>query len=733
MGKKSKSKSFKRGVGILLALALVIPLLIAATPAAQAFEVRTGVEVSSNFVHQQNKTFARRPADNPAAVKPEQANATLLGGFGVTTLPAETVLVGPQDGKLYAGTEGKVKFPVTTVGIADGDYDVTVENLPDGVTVLEPVTISDDAGMLTLAGDSSTIEGSTASLVMTLAGVASNDFTLVVSPVPAAPVITSDDNTRVVFGAGGIFKVTAAGATPITFTLTGAPEGVSINDTSGIMAISVFTAVGTHTFTITASNDTSPDATQTFSLVVDRIPIVNAIINVTAPVSGNTPVTAAMISGGTGFTAGAVTWTPGDAVFAAGIRYTATVTLTARADYTFADGLTGTVTINGNTATVSNNGAKATLSYRFAATAATVPGAPRNFTAAAGDGQVALSWTAPANTGGSAITGYAVSLNGGTSWIPLGAVTTHTFTGLQNGIAHIFMIRAFNGVGGGTAVSVTATPGASPPKDDVTTAPPANLVPAGDDGAVSVNFTRSGSTVVLDLTRDTVNDIISNSGGDVANIDLSDVPRITGATMPVSALSQIADAGLGLKIVMPRGMVSIDAAALTSVAEQAESEDVSLMFDQVGQAALTQAQRNALNTHDIIFGIQFISGTRQLSDFNGFLTATLPYNGPLPVAVWYLDSEGNLMRMDSEYDPIYSNVTFTTNHLSKFVVGPDTEAVNGDTQVTGGADYEGAATDPGAQARIGGNLAFWVVIICIAAAAGVFAIRKSQVRENKYL
>jgi len=43
--------------------------------------------------------------------------------------------------------------------------------------------------------------------------------------------------------------------------------------------------------------------------------------------------------------------------------------------------------------------------------ALTVPDAPLNFDAAPGDGQATLTWTVPANDGGSPITGFEVSMH----------------------------------------------------------------------------------------------------------------------------------------------------------------------------------------------------------------------------------------------------------------------------------------------------------------------------------
>ncbi len=88
----------------------------------------------------------------------------------------------------------------------------------------------------------------------------------------------------------------------------------------------------------------------------------------------------------------------------------------------------------------------------------TAPSAPQNFTATSGDGQVALSWTAPASDGGAAISHYEVSSDNGSTWVTASASTSHTFTGLTNGTAYTFKVRAVNSVGSGAEASATATP-----------------------------------------------------------------------------------------------------------------------------------------------------------------------------------------------------------------------------------------------------------------------------------
>ncbi|HHV75517.1 MAG TPA: hypothetical protein GXX41_12965, partial [Thermoanaerobacterium sp.] len=90
----------------------------------------------------------------------------------------------------------------------------------------------------------------------------------------------------------------------------------------------------------------------------------------------------------------------------------------------------------------------------------TAPTAPQSFAAAPGDGQVALSWAAPASNGGSAISRYEVSGDSGSTWVTANTSTTHTFTGLTNDTEYFFKVRAVNSVGNGAEASVLATPAA---------------------------------------------------------------------------------------------------------------------------------------------------------------------------------------------------------------------------------------------------------------------------------
>ena len=93
------------------------------------------------------------------------------------------------------------------------------------------------------------------------------------------------------------------------------------------------------------------------------------------------------------------------------------------------------------------------------------PGAPTNLRLEVGDGQVTLSWDAPED--GTAITDYEVRINGEGEWISIGSTeTTYTVTGLDNGTAYTFEVRAVSRNRKGRASEpVEATPSMPVPLD----------------------------------------------------------------------------------------------------------------------------------------------------------------------------------------------------------------------------------------------------------------------------
>ncbi|HYE81763.1 MAG TPA: S-layer homology domain-containing protein [Clostridia bacterium] len=106
-----------------------------------------------------------------------------------------------------------------------------------------------------------------------------------------------------------------------------------------------------------------------------------------------------------------------------------------------------------------NEGGDSDYSNEISATPVSVPGAPTNVTAEAGNRQVIVSFTAPSDNGGSPITGYTVTSSPG-NITETSAGTTITVADLSNGTAYTFTVKAVNiaGTGPASAASNAVTP-----------------------------------------------------------------------------------------------------------------------------------------------------------------------------------------------------------------------------------------------------------------------------------
>jgi hypothetical protein len=327
--------------------------------------------------------------------------------------------VSPADNGVSVGDTGAVAIAANA---AVGNY--TIAASTGG-------TAWDEVSLLVTDSVAATVPGAPTSLSAT-----PGDGQVILSwtaPADGGGTITSYEYQQ----DGGAWTTT--GGTTTSYTVTGLTNGIEYSfKVRAVNAIGVGAASNANTATPAAATAVPGAPTSLSATPGDG----QVILSWTAPADGGGAITRYEYQQGNG------AWTT-----TGGTTTSYTVTgLTNGIEYSFKVRAVNAI----------GEGAASNADTATPAEAATVPGAPTSLSATPGDGQVILSWTAPADGGGT-ITSYEYQQDGG-AWTTTGGTTTsYTVTGLTNGIEYSFKVRAVNAMGAGAASSAnTATPAATP-------------------------------------------------------------------------------------------------------------------------------------------------------------------------------------------------------------------------------------------------------------------------------
>ena len=156
------------------------------------------------------------------------------------------------------------------------------------------------------------------------------------------------------------------------------------------------------------------------------------------------------------------------------------------------------------------------------AVATSLPSAPTNVVAVAGNGQTSVSFTAPTSSGGSPLRNYEYSTDDGLTWTPRNPQSTQSpaiIAGLVNGTTYKVRLRAVNSAGPGAAsMAVSVTPVTTPNAPTGLSATPGNgqasivfVAPASTGGAQISNYeysTNNGTTWVARTPASTTSPVV---------------------------------------------------------------------------------------------------------------------------------------------------------------------------------------------------------------------------------
>jgi hypothetical protein len=196
---------------------------------------------------------------------------------------------------------------------------------------------------------------------------------------------------------------------------------------------------------------------------------------------------------------------------------------------------------------------------------------------------------------------------------------------------------------------------------------------------ISVDYSQSGGAATLILPDSKINSIIERTGEQSKNlvtVDLSGAANATSASIPKTALSRLAEAGLSVEVRLPQGSVTLSAAAARSASAQATRSNLAVSVKSVSAASLNTRQQATVKGA-AVYDVSLTSNNNDITDLSGGSAAVaLPYTlrsneKPADMAVWHLDGDGGVQKMNAAYDTAAGTVIFTTDHLSLYIIGAD--------------------------------------------------------------
>src|SRR5713226_4212670 len=314
----------------------------------------------------------------------------------------------------------------------------------------------------------------------------SHPWTLVSAPAQAGPTVTSLSPSSGSAAGGTQVTITGSGFTGVSQVAFSGVPASSFNFVSDSQVTAVAPAgTGTVDVSITAGGVTSPVNQPADQFTYISPPGAPTALTATA---GNASIslswTAPASNGGASITGYNV------------LRSTTSGAETALSSGVVGTAFTDSTVSNGTTyfykVAAVNSVGPGPLSNEASATPATVPSAPQNLVASAGNGSVSLSWTAPASNGGAAVTSYNVlrsTSSGAESSLSNGVVgTTFTDSTVSNGTTYFYKVAAVNSVGPGPLSNeASATPAPTVPTA------PQNLVAVAGNSGVALSWAAPAS------------------------------------------------------------------------------------------------------------------------------------------------------------------------------------------------------------------------------------------------
>lgn len=187
-------------------------------------------------------------------------------------------------------------------------------------------------------------------------------------------------------------------------------------------------------------------------------------------------------------------------------------------------------------------------------------------------------------------------------------------------------------------------------------------------------------TAAAVVSADDIKDAIANvktsgSHSIVIAPEIAGTAKKVTVEVPKSSLASVgSQTSADIVVKTPAGSVTIPNGTISSIVSRASGSSITVGLETVDNSTLTEAQKKSVGDNPV-FDISITSGGKNISSFGGgSITLSLPYTlkdgqDPGNVTAWYLNDEGRLEEIACAYDKTTGLATFTTVHLSYYVVG----------------------------------------------------------------
>lgn len=207
---------------------------------------------------------------------------------------------------------------------------------------------------------------------------------------------------------------------------------------------------------------------------------------------------------------------------------------------------------------------------------------------------------------------------------------------------------------------------------------------SSESTSLLVSATVQGDTATINALTNSELNRIANSNTSIGEIeiDVSHLNKeINTVIIPSKMINDIKKVinndendAKELIVKLSDGVIAFDDIALSTISTEMIGNNLTLNLEKISQTMLNSKQHDALNDKDVlgIYDVYLTSGNKRISDFkNGIVRIELPYKlnsnqFGSGLEVWYVADSGEIDMMPTKY--INSNIVFTTNHFSNYVI-----------------------------------------------------------------